>query len=68
MDIINMWLNTSLGTSFFPYNINKFKKSDDLVVGESWGKNEFITIIVHLAPKSRHITKIFAIHPFSSLS
>ena len=31
-------------------------------------KNDFITLIVHLAQKSKQVIKMFAIHPFPFLS
>lgn len=55
MDILNVHLNTSFGESFTPYNTNKFKWSQDLVVGERWGVNELVTVVDHLAHKSKHI-------------
>src|ERR1700737_3792701 len=30
--------------------------------------NELVTLVIHLAQKSKHIIKMFTIHPFSSLS
>ena len=55
MDILNVHLNTSFGKSFTPYNTNKFKWSQDLVVGERWGVKELVTVVDHLAHKSKHI-------------
>ena len=63
-----MRLNTTLGKLLTLYNTCKFKYLHDLIVGVRWSVNELVTIVIHLAQKSRHIIKMFAIHPFFFLS
>ena len=50
------------------HNTNKFKQSYDLVEDVRWSVNELVTVVIHLAQKSKHIIKLFAIHSFPSLS
>ena len=68
LTFLYMRLNRTLAILLTLYNTNKFKQSHDLVVGICRCINELITLIIHLAQKSKHIIKMFAIHPFPFLS
>jgi hypothetical protein len=64
----NMRLNTTLGILLTFYNTCKFKDLHNLIVGVCWSVNELVTTVIHLTQKSKHIVKMFAIHPFSFFS
>src|ERR1700738_132312 len=63
-----MVLNRPFAILLTLYNTSKFKWSHDLVIGICRCMNELVTLVIHLAQKSKHIIKMFTIHPFSFLS
>ena len=63
-----MRLNTTLGILLTFYNTYKFKKLHDLTIGVHWSVNEHVATVIHLTQKSKHIIKMFAMHPFYFLS
>ena len=46
------------------YNTSKFQQSHDLIIGICRCMIELVTFVMHHAQKSKHIIKMFAIHPF----
>ena len=68
IDILKIRLSRTFAILLTFYNTNKIKQSHDLVVGICRCMNELVTLVIHLAQKSKHIIKMFATHPFPFLS
>ena len=63
----SMWLSTLLDITTTPQP-GKLKQLHNFIVGKCWSMHDFIIVIIPLGHKSKHIIKIFAIHPFPFLS
>ena len=68
LTLLTMQLNTTLATLLTLYNTCKFKHCNYFIVGICRCMNELVTLVIHLAQKSKHIVKMLVLHTFPFLS
>ena len=68
MSFIDIFIHVVTTNTCTTTHILQHQQVHNLIVRICRYMNELITLIIHLAQKSKHIINMFAIHPFSFIS